>query len=109
MNSTESTKNKSWEKQFDENFFNPAVPNPTELKSFIAQAIAEAVEAEELKYLRRFEQKADEVRNKAILEERRRIVSRIEEEKSKGYEANTILEGLIAELKIGSLINQKNV
>lgn len=47
----------------------------------VKDAIAEAVEAEELKYLRRFEQKADEVRNKAILEERRRIVSRIEEVK----------------------------
>lgn len=58
----------------------------SEQRAFISQAIAEAIQ-----------------------EERRRIVSRIEEEKSKGYEANTILEGLIAELKIGSLINQKNV
>lgn len=54
------------------------------IKAFISQAIAEAVEAE-----------------------RRRIVELIEEEKSKGYEANTILEGLIAELKVGNLIHHQ--
>lgn len=101
----------SWEKSFDKKFLYWVVlgstlndgselrwnvgegkmPDIKAIKAFISQAIAEVVEAEELKYLRRFEQKADEVRNNAILEERRRIVSRIEEEKSKGYEANTIL------------------
>lgn len=56
----------------------------SQVMDFISQAIAEAIQ-----------------------EERRMIVELIEEEKSKGYESNTILEGLVAELKVGRLIHHQ--
>lgn len=95
------------------------------LHSFISQSVAEAVEAERkslevlyggpwavsadqaCKELKEESARLKKMISEAILEERRKIVNRIEEEKSKGYEANTILEGLIAELKVGNLIHHQ--